>query len=370
MSCHIQVARTEIEFPYMKILYITKLDYPSGIGVLRKVYRQIELWSEIGVDTSHLNFSKYGSCFQINTNSTKTSNVMYYNHFDLILKFTKFLLFKNFLKNSDIIYMRWVPVLPNLVKLIFRNSKLIIEFNGIYEIENRSASLLKRCVLQLSHKLAIWQIDGSIVCSKEIYEHDKFQFKGNVLYVPNPIVRSSVAHSKPDKLVEKRLLFVGTPDRFWHGLAEINALASNLPDWEFDIIGYENQQHLSSNIHFYGIKTIEDTESIARLATAAIGPLNLRGAGLISASPLKISDYIGWGLPLIVAHQDFWSSELNYPRFMIPAEGISDENVMSNLRNTLEIWNKTPPYVSVDFQKAHRENLRIDYFKFILTSSK
>jgi hypothetical protein len=104
-----------------------------------------------------------------------------------------------------------------------------------------------------------------------------------------------------------RLVFLGSPAAPWHGVDKILWLAHNFRQWQFDLIGPgpENlDRPLPPNMSVHGMLARIQYERIVEQADIAIGTLALHRNEMNEASPLKVREYLAYGLPTIIGYQD------------------------------------------------------------------
>ncbi len=102
------------------------------------------------------------------------------------------------------------------------------------------------------------------------------------------------------------LIFMGSPNQPWHGIDKILWLAHRLKTWRFDLIGPDPADFRGSprNVFFHGFLNQSQYELLLAQADVAIGPLSLYLIGKKESSPLKVREYLAYGLPTIVGYQD------------------------------------------------------------------
>lgn len=110
-----------------------------------------------------------------------------------------------------------------------------------------------------------------------------------------------------------RLVFVGSTGTPWHGLDRVGELAALLPDAGFDIVGCTpvDWQAVAStrgaapgNMRFHGHLPRSGYEPLMQRASAAIGTLGLYRKSMDEACPLKVREYLAFGLPVLAAYED------------------------------------------------------------------
>jgi hypothetical protein len=91
----------------------------------------------------------------------------------------------------------------------------------------------------------------------------------------------------------------------YQGIDKILCLAKAFPRWSFDIVGYEmRRKDLPSNVRFYGHLSRSEYESILAGADVAIGTLSLYIKNMEEACPLKVREYLAYGIPTIIGYKD------------------------------------------------------------------
>lgn len=108
-----------------------------------------------------------------------------------------------------------------------------------------------------------------------------------------------------------RLIFIGTPHTPWHGLDRIAEFARLFPEWGFDIVGDDNASWPMNqagppplNLVLHGTLPREGYLPILANASAALGTFGLYRKSMDEACPLKVREYLAFGLPVIGACTD------------------------------------------------------------------
>jgi glycosyltransferase involved in cell wall biosynthesis len=143
------------------------------------------------------------------------------------------------------------------------------------------------------------------------------------LYEPLPLPTNQKPH----------LVYIGSPHQTWHGLDKIMKLAEACPDWQFDIIGSQADElghRLPPNVQMHGFLARRDYEPLFAQADVALGTLALHRNGFNEASPLKNGEYLAFGLPLIIAHNE--TNFLQPPSFILQIPNTPD-NIRTHLND-------------------------------------
>jgi hypothetical protein len=104
-----------------------------------------------------------------------------------------------------------------------------------------------------------------------------------------------------------RGVFLGGPGLPWHGVDKVRRLAELLPEMELDVIGPSAADlggPSPANLTMHGFLEREAYEPIVLRADFAVGTLALHRQSITETSPLKLREYLAYGVPMIVAHRD------------------------------------------------------------------
>jgi hypothetical protein len=103
------------------------------------------------------------------------------------------------------------------------------------------------------------------------------------------------------------LAFLGSVNQDWHGVDKILRLADSLPEVDFHLVGYapgDLGREPPPNATAHGVLSREEYEPILAGSDAGIGTLALHRKLMEEASPLKVREYLGYGLPIVIAYED------------------------------------------------------------------
>jgi glycosyltransferase involved in cell wall biosynthesis len=173
--------------------------------------------------------------------------------------------------------------------------------------------------------------------------------------------------------------FVGSPNQHWHGIDKIIYLANHLKDYNFNIIGPDEEDvrriHGASpemkNIKVHGYLDPEKTFEILSGCDLGISTLSIHKNRMQEACPLKTREYLSIGLPVVIGYRDpdlengFEESVLNI--------GIGEDNVRNNLLKIKSFANRVrtinPEQLAHKaweaFDPEVREKARMDFFESI-----
>ncbi|MBN1480980.1 glycosyltransferase [candidate division KSB1 bacterium] len=237
--------------------------------------------------------------------------------------------------NATAIYFRYQPFLPGFFKLS-RKSKVFIEINGDDLIEIRQRSKLKYVIVKLTRNLMFSNAAGLIFVTHALSNHPHFrQSTAPRLVLANGISLSDYADMQPSAKglnAKPMLVFIGSEGQNWHGVDKILVMAEIFKDWQFTVIGLEKSYFHSppANINFTGFLQKESYSSIMQRADIGIGSLALYRKQMYEACPLKVREYLAYGLPVIIGYRD--------TDFMDGASFILElENRKENIKNNVDL---------------------------------
>jgi glycosyltransferase involved in cell wall biosynthesis len=204
------------------------------------------------------------------------------------------------------VYLRQSTVSPSLVALA-RTTPTVVELNTLDLAELRLRSRWRYWYARLARDTLLRAARGIVAVSQPIAEDaDVTRLRLPTVVVPNGIDLDLHQPLPPASGPYPRLVFVGTPGAPWHGVDKIARLARIEPSWVIDVVGPDRDALIPRppNVRMHGLLPSEKVLPILATADAAIGPLAFHRLGLISASPLKVAEYLAHGIPTIIAYHD------------------------------------------------------------------
>ena len=289
----------------MKIAYLLEWEFDKIDGVIQKVLNQKDIWTKLGCEVVIFALSKSKDTIE----SKDVRN--YHKSFKNLLFFTPLYRdLKSF--NPDIVYFRYSAYKPYLNK-IFKKYKTIIELNtdDIKEISSIKNSSIKNRVsyynIVKTHRYMLSLSSGFVAVTEEIANSVVEKSKPKAV-IPNSINLSEFTTKKIDKKNRQipNLLFIGTPNQSWHGIDKIIHLAKVAKNrLNFYIVGESKPKDLNlKNIKFYGYMDKKEYKNIIINCDIGIGTLALHRKDMQEACPLKVREYLAYGLPTIIAYKD------------------------------------------------------------------
>lgn len=282
----------------MKIAYIISGKFEKEEGVEKKIFNQIKEWEKHGNEVKLFCFTKnpVTSLF----NSLDIEIIPIKNYLDLAINpfLTKAIL--NW--KPDIIYFRQYRFTISFY-IMFKKIPTIIEYNTDDIEESKiTTNFWIRVFNLLTRDIMNYSAAGFVTVTHELEEKLRRYNKPTVT-IANGINKNLPKIKRRTKEDKINALFIGTPNHPWHGVDKIYYLAAKLPDVDFHLVGIEDNIDLN-NVHTYGYLSLEEYIKIIEFCDVAIGTLALHRKKMNEASPLKVREYLHFGLPVIIGYED------------------------------------------------------------------
>lgn len=201
--------------------------------------------------------------------------------------------------NPDVIYYRdglWYPGLERALSV----APYFIEINTVPGLELTGS---KRWLYKATRRRLYARAAGVVAVTGEIADSVR-QFNPRVYTSPNGIDIERTFQRVPPSNDKPKLVFVGSPGQRWHGVDKVLLLARELPEFSFHIIGPEQVPSSPPNVLFHGYVEGDKLSKLYTTADIGIGTLALHRKGMQEAAPLKVREYLAYGLPTIIAYDD------------------------------------------------------------------
>lgn len=353
----------------MRIAYFLEWDASRESGVLKKIAGQVREWTKRGNEVKLFVITPADQVWVgINDlsielfKSTRVRQNFYYT-IQLAKRIKEW--------KPDLIYSRFVLYYPAL-ETIVKSFPLVYEINSndLAEYKINFPSYLY-FYHRLTRRRALMISRGMIFVTEEIADLFK-PYSQSKAVISNGIQLSEYPVSPAPQNGNPKLVFIGSPDHKWHGIDQILWLAHQFPQWRFDLIGLGKSiiGPVTDNISLYPLLSKEQYEKLLLSADVAFGSLALYRTGLFQACPLKVREYLAYGLPTIIGYQD---ADFHQPvPFLLqlpPCEGNVQSNVVK-IAKFIDLWKGKR--VSRD-QIAHldityKETQRLAFFEYVIQS--
>lgn len=212
----------------------------------------------------------------------------------------------------DVIYFRYAYHSAGFPGL-FREIPTVAEINSDDRTEYPlTLSPAKLAYHRLTRSRILTTVSGFVAVTHEL--GTRFATFGKPTEViANAITLDEFTPAPPAPTSPMRLVFVGTAGTPWHGLERIAELARLFPEIAIDIVGCTTRdwqqvtgraESPPAQLKFHGPLPRADYEPLLHGATAALGSMALFKNQMEEACPLKVREYLAFGLPIIAAYRD------------------------------------------------------------------
>lgn len=317
----------------MRIAYVAVLDVSEESGVLKKIITQIKTWISMDHEAYLFALSPKEKAWE----GLKLSGTPYYNitHGNLLRRFFSWQRMLEIVNKwqPDIVYYRSGIYYPGFKKLSDR-FPVVAEINTFDLDEYKlSFSRAKYFYHRVTRKTLFASCAGLVCVTSELA--DRYSCFGKpTAIIPNGIDLTNYSPLLPTNNETPRLVFLGSPGCPWHGIDKVLMLAQLCPEFIFDVIGYSlndvpAHNQLPPNIKFRGfLNTSEYVNNLSK-ADVAIGSLSLHVNNMNEASPLKVREYLAYGLPVVIGYKD--TDFPNGASFLLELHNCED-NITSNVQ--------------------------------------
>lgn len=211
-----------------------------------------------------------------------------------------------FAQEPDLVYHRYDLYMPPLGRLALK-LPLVLEINTD-DLKEYCLSLGLRCWYnRLTRRLLLNKVAGMVFVTHELSRLPHFaRFGKPFIVIGNGIALQDYPQFPPPYNQTARLVFLGTGNQPWHGVDKVIQLAQHFPRWHFDLIGPTLSQikQVLPNVFVYGRLTRNEYEPLLAQSDVALGTLALHRKSMQEASPLKVREYLAYGLPVIISYKD------------------------------------------------------------------
>jgi len=307
----------------MRIVYLAEYNTCRSSGVLKKVLGQTNTWRSLGHSVKLILVSppcKNKKSVISESAEVFSSEFLLYTSGYLQTYLNKIVVRKNIQKNisqykPDLIYYRdglWYPGLLQILSM----APYVIEVNTIPDTEYFG---FKKLLYLLSRRKLYTRAAGIVAVTEEIANRFR-EYNTQVHVSPNSFDIGRTTPRYPPSNEVPTLLFVGSPAQRWQGVDRLIGLARALPEFDFHIAGSEGWPNTPQNIYFHGYIDSKNLYNLYHRADVGIGTLALYRKKMSQATPLKIREYLAYGLPVIIAYDDMPLKGLDFV-LRLPSEG-------------------------------------------------
>jgi glycosyltransferase involved in cell wall biosynthesis len=286
----------------MRIAYICYWDMTLADGVAQKINTQIGYWRRFGHDVQLFALRPH---LGTPAASRPTSLAVTGRHVNRIRASSRL---ANAVRSyaPDVIYLRYDLFAPAIARLL-RELPAAIEINSWDrgELRSRRGAAIYS---EYNHRILARGARG-IVCVTHELARLFSSFRKPIEVIANGIDLAKIppANSAIPSGSRPQLVWLGSRDTPWSGIDKIVWLATHMSDCDFSLIGVSNADlpaPTPTNVRALGRLGRVEYDELLRGADTAIGTLALHRIGLREASPLKLREYLAYGLPVIAPYDD------------------------------------------------------------------
>lgn len=360
----------------MKIFYFFFWNDGIESGVIKKIGYQVKSWERLGHEVlvnilTQENSALYKDHQQVEDLFFKKWTILPYSGFVSRAKQAKQLLINADNFKPDVVYLRKCKYTPAIAKLLERYPS-VMELNGMPKpFRYRIGHIFDRTTI----RLLVTKLNGFIAVANEISKAEIY--KNTKL--PCQVIGNSINLEDFENLPIKNndnnpiLVYIGTSNQYWQGVDKILRFANLKPEWKFHIVG-SNRDEFSNiiidheNVMFHGKLSKIEYRKIFEESDVAIGSLARHRRGMNETSTLKVREYLAFGLPVIMAHEDpdFAGNEL-YIKILPNNENCLIDN-HEEINSFVLKWKgkRVPKKIISHLDTSVKEKKRIDFFNKVI----
>lgn len=356
----------------MKIAYVIHWNEGPESGVYKKIISQANEWSRLGNSVALLILTRVRNRnWEIQAQNIAVFVESYDDASSRLFGWSK-LVSRAKEWQPDVVYHRFDLYYPSLNRLLRQfPSVLEINSNDLPEMRLQN-NKLRYWYHRLTRKRVLKAANGVVFVSRELSEAIQYRrYAASRIVIGNGIALEDYSESDEPQSGTTRLVFIGSPGQAWHGLDKILLLAHRNPDWIFELIGVhpgdspQGSQQDYPNVIFHGRLTREQYHPIMQRANVALGSLAMHRTFIEEASPLKVREYLAYGIPVIIGYRDTDFPENNSFILELPNEHDNVEPHLEKIRSFVrENRGKRVPRAAIaHLDTRSKENVRVGYMR-------
>ncbi|MNW41438.1 hypothetical protein D3C74_185750 [compost metagenome] len=325
----------------MRIAYLIHWNEGPDSGVFKKVVSQVTEWSRQGHEVGLFLFTAGDP--QDWKDAIKGVQLIIQPYSKGMWRNSEFrkLVYRVDQWKPDVVYHRFETHYSRLPELL-RKIPSVLEINANDITEMRRRNIFKYTHHTMTREKVLRSTSGFIFVSSEIMdsEHFRRQAKDRIV-IGNSIALHDFTPAPPTDNKDPRLIFIGEPRSSWNGIDAIADMARMHKGWHFDIIGISPSEYKKSvpeNMKFHGKLSKSQYEPFMQQADVALGSLALYRRGMNEASPLKVREYLAYGLPVINGYVDTDFKEEVPFILRIPNESRNTVKASAEIEKFVKSW--------------------------------
>ncbi len=358
----------------MKVGVILHWNEGEASGVFKKAISQITTWTNQGVQVSLHLICRRGmlNVWQRYLKGAHIAHITIHVYRGVVSRFRAWGDAAKALQaqRPDLIYQRYDLYMPALKRLA-RAFPLVLEINSNDLVEYCLTKSLRCCYNRLTRSLLLRNAAGFSFVTWELAKLPDFsQYQKPYAVISNGVKLTEYCPLAAPSNQETRLIFLGTDGQPWQGVDKILKMANLFPEWRFEIVGIQPNSlgAVPSNVHIHGPLKRPAYERLLALSHIAIGTLALHRKRLNEACPLKVREYLAYGLPVIIGYTD-----TDFPRgapFILQLPNTEDniQKSATAIASFVKAWKgrRVPREAISHLDVSFKEAQRLVFFRSVL----
>ena len=288
----------------MRIAYLAWINTSQESGVLKKITRQIAAWNQRGITVKLFALSPSTDlCHCLNNIPVE---VIQCSRIRAGLIKSSFLFSRLWHWRPDVIYYRYLCYFPFL-NFLMKKIPTFLEINANdvaeYKVSySRVINIYHALTRELVLRNAVGMFFLTSETAKSFLKYEKpYKVIGDSIDFTKYRIYDTPCNKTP------RLVFMGLGISPWFGLDKVILMAKMFSDWRFDIIGVsesEFTEELPKNIVAHGRLVQNEYEKVIIETDIGLGTLALHRINMNETTPLKVREYLAYGIPTIIGYKD------------------------------------------------------------------
>ncbi len=303
----------------MRIAYVAYLTARTGEGVRAKIAAQLRSWSALGHQAELL-------CLTPDATVPDYEDVRVFPSAGKLgrLQETRRIAAALAASEHDVAYIRYDLFVPPL-RPTRRWPPVIVEVNTDDATEFRLRGRRVAAYNIVNRQLLFRGAAGAVFVSRALATSPSFAVAPTRrLVLGNGVDLDNITEAPAPANERLRFAFVGYPSP-WQAVDKVVRLARALPDARFEIVGFTRDMlgDPPQNVIAHGPLPRHRVSEVMACCDVAIGTLGLHRKGMDETSPLKVREYLAYGLPTVIGNRDTdFSGPL--PWFLLELPNIED----------------------------------------------
>jgi glycosyltransferase involved in cell wall biosynthesis len=295
----------------MRVCYFAVGSDTLRNGYHQKVFRTIDTWRDLGCETLWVLGSRAGAPADLDFKSgiQPVGDVQLWTWPSGLRRF--------FFEREacqrvkewkpDVIYIRSAYYTPAVIPLLDTVASCI-EINTNEDVERQQLGKLQYLYFKLSSAYVLNRVKGIVSVTREIARLPRYvNARKPIKVIANGIPLTGCAPVRSSSAKEPVLVMMATGNYAWHGLDKLVALARRFPRWKIHLLGDAEipaEVRSCENILAHGLMKRSEYEPLLAEAHVGLGSLALHRKKMEEACPLKVREYLRYGLPVVGGYTD------------------------------------------------------------------